>query len=89
MRNVIIPASAALLIGTAGIGLAQDANNPPKRVSIEAMRQKIETLGYEVRRLKVNDGVFKAQIVERQSGGAVRAIFDLATGELIRAKLAS
>lgn len=52
------------------------------------MRQKIEALGYNVHRLKVDDGVFKARIVERQSGGVVKATFDLGTGELVRAKLA-
>jgi hypothetical protein len=53
------------------------------------MKQKIEALGYDIRRLKVDDGVFNAKIVDRQSGGIVKANFDHATGELVRAKLAS
>ena len=87
-RNTAITASIALLIGAAGVTLAQGSHaKGPQPVSISAMRQKIEALAYNVRRIKVDDGVFKAQIVERQSGGAVEAIFDLSTGELIRAKL--
>lgn len=90
MRNIIITASVALLIATAGIALAKNSNaTSPQAVSIESMRQKIEALGYNVTGLKVDDGVFKARIVERQSGGVVRATFALATGELIRAKLAA
>src|SRR5574340_551169 len=90
MRTFAALTIVAILAGTIGVALAQDG--PPqshKAVSIEAMKQKIDALGYDVSRLKVDDGVFKAKIVERQSGGVVKATFDLGTGELVRAKLAS
>jgi len=50
------------------------------------MKQKIDALGYDVRRLKADDRAFKARIVDRESGGAVKATFDIATGERMRAK---
>ncbi len=90
MRKIAFLASLAMLAGTIGIALAQsgDVGNPePQRptISIDTMRQKIAVLGYDVRRLRQDDAVFKATIVERQSGGVVRARFD-ETGELLRAK---
>jgi hypothetical protein len=53
------------------------------------MRQKIEDLGYDVRRLKSEYGRFEAHIVDRRSGGGVEAEFSARTGDLIRAKPAS
>jgi hypothetical protein len=77
------------LFGTAGVALAEaNHGNSPPSVTIEDMQKKIEALGYDLLRVRVDDGVFKAQIVERQNGGAVTARFDVASGELIRAKLA-
>ena len=51
------------------------------------MRTKIGELGYDVRRLDTDDGCFKAYIVDRESGGAVKATFSATTGELVRARL--
>jgi hypothetical protein len=94
MRTIATLTAAAVLAGTLGVALAQEGNplgrhQPrPQALSTDTMRQKIDLLGYDVRSLKVDDGVFKARIVERQSGGLVKARFDLATGELVRAQLA-
>jgi hypothetical protein len=57
-----------------------------ERISTEAMAQKINDLGYDVRRLEFDDGEYEAQIVERESGGVVKARFDSKDGELIRAE---
>ena len=95
MRKIIALAAIALLAGTAGLALAdgdrhvrgdESWNSPIAR---DTMRQKINDLGYDVRRLEVDDGFYKARIVDRASGGGVKATFSLATGELVRAKLAS
>ncbi len=95
MRNILTFTSIAVLIGTIGIGtigpaLAQTERPQARQaISIETMKQKIDALGYDVRRVKVHRGVFKARIVERQSGGVVEAIFDRTDGELVRARLGS
>ncbi len=55
-------------------------------VSVESMKQKISDLGYELRRLKAAHGYYEAHVVEKKSGGAVKAHFDMKTGELVRAE---
>jgi hypothetical protein len=93
MLKIAASATIGALIGATAIALAQGVNPPGKQepqqqtISIDSMKQKIDALGYDVRRLKVDDGAFKAEIVDRQSGGLVKASFDLATGELVRARL--
>jgi hypothetical protein len=94
MRKIFILATLATL-AVATIPAAADnfdrrgqgaQANP---ISVDEMKARIDQLGYDVRRLKSDDGHFKTIIVERNSGGAVRATFNAATGELIRANLAS
>jgi hypothetical protein len=66
---------------------AKDRSDPLRAaLTSETMRQKIDDLGYDVRRLKSEHGRFEAYIVDRQSGGAVAAVFSASTGDLIRAK---
>jgi hypothetical protein len=94
MRKIAALATG-VLVGATAIALAQGVNLlsehelPQQAISIDAMKQKIDALGYDVRRLKVDDAAFKVEIVDRQSGGLVKASFDRATGELVRAKLDS
>ncbi len=58
-------------------------------LSFETMRQKLEGLGYEVRALEIEKGCFEAHLIDRQSGGAVKALFRAGDGELVRARLDS
>jgi hypothetical protein len=58
-------------------------------ISIDAMKQKIDNLGYDVRRIETERSCFEAEIVDRGSGGGVKATFSRANGELLWAKLAS
>ena len=55
-------------------------------ISADTMKTRIDRLGYDVRRLDTDDGCFKAYIVDRESGGAVKATFSATTGELVRAR---
>jgi hypothetical protein len=50
---------------------------------------KINNLGYDVRRIETERSCFEAEIVDRGSGGGVKATFSRANGELLWAKLAS
>jgi hypothetical protein len=87
MQKTIIVTSMAALLGIAGVALASADSAGARPSTIQAMIQKIDALGYDVRRFKIDDGVFKTLIVDRESGGAVKATFDVANGELVRAKL--
>jgi Peptidase propeptide and YPEB domain len=93
MRKTLILATLATLVAATIPAAADDQErgqsaqaNP---VSADEMKARIDKLGYDVRRLKSDDGYFKTIIVDRNSGGAVRATFNAATGELVRARLAS
>lgn len=84
----------AALIGVAIISPALAGEHSMSRqhqpaiasISPETLRQKIYNLGYDLRRLEAEHGRFEAHMVDRQSGGAVEAVFDGATGELVQAK---
>lgn len=55
-------------------------------ISANAMAKKIQQLGYDVRRFKVDTGCFKARIIEHKTGGVVDATFSRANGQLLGAK---
>lgn len=94
MRKIAILAAVtalAIAAGQAWAGEDKPAGESDLRrpaMSIEAMKQKISALGYDVRRIKADDGVFKVWIVERESRGEVKAKFSAQSGELIKARLA-
>jgi hypothetical protein len=93
MRVIAALTAIALLTSTTGLALAEsckgDRTPGPGRqtVSIEAMKGQIDHLGYHVRHLETEDRCFKARIIDRESGNSVRAIFSIATGELLQAEL--
>jgi hypothetical protein len=53
----------------------------------EAISRSINQLGYDLRRLKAEHGMYEARLVDRESGGGVKAHFDGKSGELLRAEL--
>lgn len=91
MRKPIMFAAIALFAATTGAALAAYADRGLHRTSagaampVDELKQKIDVLGYDVRTVEVDDGVFNARIVDRESGLPVKAKFDPATGELLRA----
>jgi hypothetical protein len=54
-----------------------------------AMKQKIDNLGYDVRRIETERSCFEAEIADRGSGGGVKATFSRANGKLLWAKPAT
>jgi hypothetical protein len=95
MRKISTWMAVMAAMAIAGPALASDKVRDCPRthgqgaLSIEAMRQKLEGLGYEVRALEIEEGCFKARLIDRQSRGAVKALFRADDGELVRAKLDS
>jgi hypothetical protein len=95
MHKIFALASIVLLASAVSPALADDGEHDctqgsrPTSITADAMRTKIDELGYQVRRLHTEDGCFKAYIVDRESGGTVKATFSATTGELVRARLGS
>jgi hypothetical protein len=58
-----------------------------KWMSIEALKSKVEALGYVVRRARIDDGCHKVYITDKAGGGEVEAYYNPVTGELVQAKL--
>ena len=91
MRKTAALTAITLFAGMIGPALADDDNNACRSeharqpISIDKMTNQIDKLGYDVRRLKTDDGCFKAQIIDRESGGVVEATFSRTNGELTRA----
>jgi hypothetical protein len=92
MRKITTLAALLGFMALSAPAFADDQPNSPSAltgnpVTLEVMRQKIDALGYDVRRLKAEHGRFEALIVDRQTGGLVEAVFSAWDGELVRAKL--
>jgi hypothetical protein len=91
MRIISALAMVAVL-GGLGTAFANDHVRNDERaapaISTKAMKAQIGAMGYDVVRLKQDDGMYKARIVEHESGAGVKAAFDKQSGELIGAKLA-
>jgi hypothetical protein len=91
MRKILTLATITFLGGAIAPALADNAEHgcveasTATSISADTMKSRIDDLGYDVRRLKMDDGCFEAHIIERMSGGAVTATFST-TGELVRAK---
>ncbi len=89
MRKPIILAAITLFAASTGTALAEHTDRSHHRTSpsspVNELKQKINVLGYDIRTVEVDDGVFKDRIVDRESGLPVNAKFDPATGELLRA----
>lgn len=91
MRKIV--ALIAITLFTAGTATAQaDADKSTchdkhAAISFDEMIQRIDGLGYDLRRLTAIDGFFQVQIVERESRGVVEATFSAKTGELTRASV--
>ncbi|MDA9408148.1 PepSY domain-containing protein [Bradyrhizobium sp. CCBAU 45384] len=91
MRKPVIYAAIALFAASTGIALGEDADTPFHRtprtgaMAQDQIKRQIEVLGYDLGSFELDDGVFKARIVDRESGLPVKAKFDTVTGELLRA----
>jgi hypothetical protein len=56
-------------------------------IPVETVVQKVTGMGYEVRRVRFDDGCYKVYITDKTTGGEVEAYYNPATGELARARL--
>ncbi|WP_440639396.1 PepSY domain-containing protein [Bradyrhizobium sp. PUT101] len=90
-RPIIAFAAISLLAASTATAQAEHADrslhqtSPSLAMPVDEFKKKIDFLGYDIRTVEVDDGVVKARIVDRESGVPVKAKFDPATGELLRA----
>jgi len=90
MRTILALATLAV-IGMAGAGYASDRaadNAGGSVITAEQIKTKVDQLGYDVEHMKKDDDAYKARLIDRDSGGTVKARFDGKTGELMHARLA-
>lgn len=93
MRTIIVLAMiaglGALTPALAGKVAQTDDQAPQGRaISSDEMKSKIEFLGYDVLSLHKDEGQYETHLIDRDSGGAVKATFDAKDGELVHAQLA-
>ena len=72
---------------TAGSAAASNLCNVPdaERQPVEALQQKLESEGWQVRRIKIDDGCYEAYAMT-ETGQRVEAYFDPRTFELLKSE---
>ena len=78
----------ALLVAlTSGTVAASDLCSVPEadRQPIEALQQKLESEGWQVKKIKIDDGCYEAYAID-ETGQRVEAYFDPMTFELLKSK---
>lgn len=89
MQKFLMGAVAIVALSAAGASVAGEAQHvvsKADRVSGEAIRASLESMGYRVDRLEAEHDCWEVRAVN-DSGLPIKAKYDRATGELIRAKL--
>jgi hypothetical protein len=95
MRKSIAVAAIMIVVGLTQAASAHEEKQTcrneqgAERLSSEQFQRKIDDLGYTIRRLEDKRGCIEAHLIDRSSGGSVEALFNAATGELVRARPAS
>lgn len=92
MSKIPMLAAAALALGTAVPALASDseprcpAAAAGQISSPDAIRAELESAGYRIDEVELDDGCYAFKVVN-DSGYSVKATYEPATGELLRAEL--
>ncbi len=87
LPTMLLGAAAILTVGATLPAVASDdCKSYPREqwLSLEAMKAKAESQGFEVRGIKEDDGCW--EIKGLKDGRPVEAYFDPATGELVKMK---
>lgn len=87
MKTASLITAATLIFGIAGTAVASDLCTVPEaeRQPIEALQQKLESEGWAVKKIKVDDGCYEAYATNAE-GNKVEAYFDPKTFELVKTK---
>ena len=94
MKRMLSLAVVVTVVGMTGPVLGHSSERECLRgsgevpIAVDAMKKKIDGLGYMVSNLKAGASCYDALMIDRDSGGRVKAKFDMANGELVSAELA-
>ncbi len=94
MHKTIAIAAITIVLGLTGAASAHGdgrfcrGDQGREQISAEKFRQQVDGLGYAIDRQRTKHGCIEAYLVDRSSGGRVKALFSAANGELVRARLA-
>jgi hypothetical protein len=81
---------AALALVVTSVCTTAFAATPESPVAHESRAEliaKLDAMGYETKGVDRHDTTYRMQIVDRQTGGIVQAVFDASSGELLEARL--
>lgn len=88
MKTASLITAAALFTAFAGTAAASDLCNVAEadRQPIEALQQKLESEGWTIKNMKVDDGCYEAYATNAE-GERVEAYFDPKTFEMVKSKV--
>lgn len=91
MRKLVLATSVVMTVLSAGSALAEeDANcgNAPRDqwIGREAITTKVTAMGYQVKRVKPDDGCYEVRAIDKQ-GAKAELYLNPVTGEVVRNKM--
>lgn len=89
MRTLLALVTVAVtsVVGAAYAADPAQDNAAKRAIPVAQLKSGIDQMGYNVRRVKKDNGAYDVYLVDRETGGNVLARFDARTGELTRASL--
>lgn len=87
MNSKRVSVVALIAVLATGVVAASNLCNVPEanRQPVEALQQKLESEGWQVKKIKMDDGCYEAYAVT-DTGQRVEAYFDPKTFELVKSK---
>lgn len=89
MQKIVLAAIATGLIATPVMASEHSCSDAPRDqwLSRDAVKARLSGMGYEVRRVKADDGCYEVEALA-ENGMKIRTRFDPVTGEMTRAGMA-
>jgi peptidase YpeB-like protein len=91
MRKILIAATAAVALGAAGAVIAGESSVPVRagsnQVSSDSIRKGLEGMGYRVAGIEAEHDSYEIRAVDGDTGLPIKATYDAATGDLVKAKV--
>lgn len=91
MRKLVLATSVLITVLSAGSAFAEDdayCGNAPRDqwIGREAIKTKVTAMGYDVRRVKPDDGCYEVRATDK-NGAKAELYLNPVTGEVVRNKM--
>ena len=88
MQKIALAAIAAGMIATPALATEQSCGNAPRGqwMTQDALKQKATAMGYDVRRIKEEDGCYEVYAIDSK-GMKAEVYFHPVTGEAVQTKM--